>query len=135
MSNKLHVVPSENGRTFEFIILNSVGGVKKNIVKQVLFDPDHLIVGDKSFPVTNLALVDVLDDGSLSDKSRSGYGNTQAIISIVASCVNEFFKLYPDETVRFRGSDDEGLRTRLYRMLLSKKSNMSLLNKISTYMA
>lgn len=54
------------------------------------------------------------------------------IFRTLANCVVEFFKLYPNEIVLFRGSDPEGLRTRLYRMQLSKKENYEMITQYVT---
>ena len=112
MKNSYNCTQSEDGRTFHFVSLYSTPEGVRAVSKQLLFEPDALMIGDKLFSVTNLALVDVLDDGSLCDTSRSGNGTMGMIFATVGNCVVEFFKLYPNEIVHFRGSDASGLRTR-----------------------
>lgn len=130
MRNKFQTTPSEDGRQFDFLVDTIVDGKVISVYKRVFFsDPDEK-------GRTNMALIDVLDDGTLSDSARSGYGQVETIFATVAHCLYAFLNEYPDETVYFEGSDPEGmkkddqdklsLRQILYNRVLSKAENYEL---------
>lgn len=72
-----------------------------------------------------LALVDVMDDGSFSDSVRSNNGDRNKVLATVVQTLRFFFEKYPDATIIFSGSDE--IRTRMYERIISgeleKESN------------
>ncbi len=78
-------------------------------------------LGGVKASVFNMALVDVLKDGRLSDSTRSSNGDMEQVFLTVGQCLLEFFRKYPGATVYFKGSDE--VRTRMYRVTLSKREN------------
>ncbi len=65
----------------------------------------------------NMALLDIQDDGSYSDKSISDNGDRNKILATVYSVVHNFFFQSPECLIFFTGSTDS--RTRLYRMAIT----------------
>lgn len=68
--------------------------------------------------IYNLALLDVLQDGSLSDLTESRNRDMKIIMSTVIRIVEDFLEANPDKVVTFRGSDER--RQRLYRLIISR---------------
>ncbi|WP_428667361.1 DUF6934 family protein [Runella sp.] len=66
----------------------------------------------------NLALLDVLEDSSLSDITESRNKDMKIIMSTVIRIVEDFFEANPDKVVTFKGSDER--RQRLYRLIISR---------------
>lgn len=74
----------------------------------------------KAIPETTffqLALVDVMDDGSFSDSVRSNNGDRNKVLATVIQTFRFFFEQYPDATIIFSGSDE--IRTRMYERIIS----------------
>jgi hypothetical protein len=69
--------------------------------------------------IYNLALVDVLDDGTFSDITESRNKDMNTILATVIRVVEHFFEANTDKVVIFRGSDER--RQRLYRLLINKE--------------
>ena len=85
---------------------------EKIILKLVVYTPvDDLIY--------NLALVDVMPDGSLADNVTTNNQDVRRVIATVIQTVLAFFERYSDGLVYFRGSDD--VRTRFYRILITRE--------------
>ena len=68
--------------------------------------------------VYNLALVDVLEDGSLSDITESRNKDMRTILATVVQIIINFFEAHPDKIVAFKGSDER--RQRLYRLTINR---------------
>lgn len=69
----------------------------------------------------NLALVDVETDGRLSDKTRTNNDDLAKVIATTYQTLLTFFQNHPNNLVIFRGSDEEGVRNRLYRVVISRE--------------
>lgn len=87
----------------------------------MIVDEVEMEVGGVRASVFNMALVDVLKGGRLSDSTRSANGDMEQVFLTVGNCLFEFFRKHPDATVYFKGSDK--VRTRVYRVTLSKREN------------
>ena len=85
----------------------------------------HKVVEFRSFPNNpifyNLALLDFEEDGTLNDLVVSNNHDMARILATVFQSMLVFFKSYPNKLVYFKGSDEVGLRTRLYRILISRE--------------
>ncbi|MCU0468504.1 MAG: hypothetical protein MUF58_07875 [Arcicella sp.] len=100
--------PQDNAQTFDF---ESLG--KQIVKKKVLYQNTN------QKPFYNLALVDVLEDGSFDDMTESRNGDMEKILATVANTLPFFFDRFPDAIVLFRGSDER--RTRLYQILINRE--------------
>lgn len=85
---------------------------EKEVRKRVIFTTSDFQ------DVYNLALVDVLEDGRLSDITESRNKDMKTVLATVVSIIVNFFSAYPDKIVAFRGSDER--RQRLYRLIISR---------------
>ena len=102
---------SEDATFYEF---GSIGE-EKVVCKQVKFSPSQ--IPDFYW----LALVDVLEDGSVSDSSGPRQGDVEKVLATVLQTMLAFFKKYPTASVAFSGSTDT--RTRLYNMAIVRDLN------------
>lgn len=68
--------------------------------------------------VYNLALVDVLEDGRLSDITESRNKDMKTILATVMGIIIHFFEANPGKIIAFKGSDER--RQRLYRLIISR---------------
>lgn len=130
MVNTYTVTAADNNCRFAFDSV-SIGadGHRRVIRKVVGFNlSDIRLTPHLEVKAYNLSLVDVLSDGKLSDSVRSNNGDLERVLATTAECIQHFFKSYPDGLVFFRGSDE--VRTRLYRMHISKPENYSLINDL-----
>lgn len=85
---------------------------EKIVPKLVVYTPvDDLIY--------NLALVDVMPDGSLADNVTTNNQDMNRVMATVIQTMLAFFEKYPDRLVYFQGSDD--IRTRFYRILITRE--------------
>jgi hypothetical protein len=98
----------DNAQTFDF---ESVG--LKIIPKKILYQ------NTSRKPYYNLALVDVLEDGTFDDKVESKNGDMEKIMATVAQSLPLFFEQNPEAIVLFKGSDER--RTRLYQIIINKE--------------
>ncbi len=98
----------DNAQTFNF---ESIG---KNIIKKKIL---HQNTSRK--PFYNLALVDVLEDGSFDVIIESRNGDMERILATVANTLPIFLEQFPDAIVLFKGSDER--RTRLYQIIINKE--------------
>lgn len=87
---------------------------EKTIQKIVYFVP----VSPKS-QIYNLALVDLLPDGSYCDMAITNNHDLEKVMGTVFKCVEAFFLHYPTAEIYFTGSTLS--RTRLYRIILSRE--------------
>lgn len=108
---------SDDNLRFDFTSIGPKGAIEK----RVIFDEVEMEVGGVHASVFNMALVDVLEDGELSDSTRSANGDMEQVMLTVGRCLLKFFQNHPEATVYFRGSDEA--RTRRYRLTLSRREN------------
>jgi len=102
---------SEDATFYEF---DSIGE-EMTVCKQIKFSASQ--IPDFYW----LALVDVLEDGSVSDSSRPRQGNVEKVLATVLQTMLAFFKRYPTASVAFSGSTDT--RTRLYSVAIVRELN------------
>jgi hypothetical protein len=69
--------------------------------------------------IYNLALLDELPDGELSDTVVTNNKDMPTVLATVFSIVADFLDRFPDYALVFRGSDAR--RDRLYRMVLGRE--------------
>ncbi len=69
--------------------------------------------------IYNLALVDVLDDGSISDITETRNKDMRIVLATVIKIVEEFLSKHPRTVLIFQGSDER--RQRLYRLIIGKE--------------
>ncbi|WP_426292064.1 DUF6934 family protein [Dyadobacter endophyticus] len=111
MQSEFYPFQSDDSRLyFEFLSVSP----KKTIEKAVVFT---LI--DSNTNLFNLALVDILSDGSHSDKTVSNNGDFEKIMATVAECVGVFFRVHPAARVHVQGSTPS--RNRLYRIVFARE--------------
>ena len=58
----------------------------------------------------NIALLDVMNDGTLSDTHFSNNNDLRKIMATIVEIIIDYTKKYPERTIFFQGSDDEGRR-------------------------
>ncbi|GAB4040548.1 DUF6934 family protein [Spirosoma jeollabukense] len=68
--------------------------------------------------IYNMALVDLLESGELSDMSISNNQDMEIVLATVIRVLSDFLNRKSDAIVTFQGSTPE--RTRLYRIVISK---------------
>ena len=102
---------SEDATFYEFDSIGEEMTVRKQIKFSASQIPDFYW----------LALVDVLEDGSVSDSSRPRQGNVEKVLATVLQTMLAFFKRYPTASVAFSGSTDT--RTRLYSVAIVRELN------------
>ncbi|GAB3639902.1 DUF6934 family protein [Spirosoma arcticum] len=71
--------------------------------------------------VFNLALLDLLDDGSESDLSVTDNNDLRTVLATVMRIIDNFLTKFPQKIVTVRGSDRR--RTRLYRIVIGRELN------------
>lgn len=71
--------------------------------------------------VFNLALFDILDDGTLSDISETRNSDLRTVLATVFHIVNDFYTQKPGSYLLFRGSDSR--RHRLYSIAIAREFN------------
>ena len=69
--------------------------------------------------IYNLALVDILGDGTESDITVSNNNDLETVMATVIKIIDDFLNKFPDKSVIFQGSDLR--RTRLYRIIISRE--------------
>ena len=69
--------------------------------------------------VFNLALLDLLDDGSESDLSVTDNNDLRTVLATVMRITDNFLVKFPEKIVTFAGSDER--RTRLYRIVIGRE--------------
>ena len=88
---------------------------EKEIKKIVIFTK----IGFVEDNFYNLALMDELADGELSDISESRNNDMKTILATVFGIANDFLTKNPDAIIAFKGSDER--RHRLYRIALNRE--------------
>ncbi|MCX6213174.1 hypothetical protein [Spirosoma sp.] len=85
----------------------------------------HKAIEFSPFPANaifyNLALLDVDEDGTTNDLAISNNQDMNRVIATVFKAMRAFFEKHPNKLVYFKGSDETGIRTRLYRALISRE--------------
>ena len=92
-------------------------GPNGNIVKILIF---KRIFVDTLY---NLALLDVMDDGTLSDTHLSNNNDLRKILATIVEVIIDYTDEFPERNIYFQGSDDEGRRISLYYIFRSKVSH------------
>ncbi|MGG7663079.1 DUF6934 family protein [Dyadobacter sp. BHUBP1] len=85
----------------------------KKILKTVSFER----IGNTN--IFNVALLDPVENGELSDQVESRNGDLQLVLATVFQIVCDFLNQFPDSAVGFRGSDAR--RHRLYRIAITRE--------------
>jgi hypothetical protein len=96
----------------DVIIYSFVSVSKQKTIQKIIF----FTLSDQD--VYNMALVDLLESGELSDTSVSDNQDMETVLATVIQILSDFLKQNPDAAVTFKGSTPE--RTRLYRIIISK---------------
>ncbi|WP_064197927.1 MULTISPECIES: DUF6934 family protein [Emticicia] len=69
--------------------------------------------------IFNLALLDVLENGKMSDVSVTNNDDLRTVLATVIKIIEDFLNKNQDRFVVFRGSDDR--RQRLYRIVIGRE--------------
>lgn len=85
----------------------------KTVSKIVRFTESHLPA------VFNLALLDLMDDGTESDLNVTNNDDMRTVLATVMRVIDNFLTKFPEKIVAFTGSDDR--RTRLYRIVIGRE--------------
>ncbi len=94
---------------YEFVSISESKEVKKIVV----------LTETKNEDIYNLALLDVVDDETVSDISETKNKDMNTVMATVISIIGDFLNEHPQKLVLFRGSDDR--RQRLYRIIISRE--------------
>lgn len=86
----------------------------EKVVKKVV-----LFTETSASMVYNLALLDELENGELSDVSETNNNDLVMVMATVIQIVEEFLKIKPEYFVIFKGSVER--RQRLYRIIISRE--------------
>lgn len=86
---------------------------EKKVSKRVIFTTSNY----QNF--YNLALVDVFEDGRLSDITETRNKDMVTVLATVIKIIEEFFTQYSEAFIIFQGSDKR--RQRLYRLIISRE--------------
>jgi len=89
-------------------------GPNGNIVKVIVFQKLPLE------NLYNLSLLDIMDDGQLSDTNLSNNNDLRKILATTVQVLVDYTEIFPERTIFFQGSDDTGRRTSLYQKAISK---------------
>jgi hypothetical protein len=109
-----------NETRYEFISTDGTKEIKKVVV---ITEVDNNIL-------YNLALLDELENGELSDISESRNKDMKMILATVFHIVNVYLEKYPNHLLIFKGSDDR--RQRLYRIVIDRELG-NILPKFSIF--
>lgn len=105
---------------YEFISTDSTKEIKKVVV---ITEVDNNIL-------YNLALLDELENGELSDISESRNKDMRIILATVFQIVNVYLEKYPNRLIIFKGSDER--RQRLYRIVIERELS-NILTKFTVF--
>ena len=86
---------------------------EKEVEKRVVFSTSDYQ------SIYNLALVDVLEDGTLSDIVETRNKDMKTVLATVVRIVEDFLNINPQNIVIFKGTDER--RQRLYRLLIGRE--------------
>ena len=85
--------------------------------------PKAVVLSQITTDIFNMALLDVLEDESLSDDLVvTNNQDLRTVMATVMRILDDFLNRFPDKTVFFQGSDDR--RTRLYRIVISRELHL-----------
>ena len=73
-----------------------------------------------------MALVDVQNDGTTNDSVVSNNCDMPTVLATVTNVLLIFFERYPRKLVYFSGSDEQGYRNRLYRIVISRELDKAI---------
>jgi hypothetical protein len=96
---------------------------KLSIIKKIVV----LTQFENNTELYNLALADVMPNGTFSDTTQPRNQDTEKVIATVLQIIFQFFTKFPDKLIYFEGNSPE--RTRLYRIVISKE-----ISKIQDYL-
>lgn len=99
----------EDKFTFEFESVSEEKIIKK-VIEFSLLDANHSLY--------NIALIDILNDGSASDITISNNNDMPKVLATVFQAINYFLNKYPTSRVYIKGSTKS--RTRLYQIAIAK---------------
>ncbi len=105
---------------FHFISNGPNGMIRKVIVFEPLED-SYLPLGNNLY---NIALLDVLPDGTLSDKNLSNNNDLSKILITTVQILAGYTTIFPDRAIFIQGSDEAGQRTSLYHRAI--KNNFTV---------
>lgn len=109
-----------NETRYEFISTDGTKEIKKVVV---ITEIDNNIL-------YNLALLDELENGELSDISESRNKDMRIILATVFQIVNVYLEKYPNRLIIFKGSDER--RQRLYRIVIERELS-NILTKFTVF--
>lgn len=95
---------------FKFISNGPNGSITKFIIFSEL---------DSEENIYNLALVDVLQH-EISDTHLSNNGDLRKVLATVAQILIEYTSKFPERTIFFQGSDNQGKRSSVYHRAISQ---------------
>ena len=98
-----------NETRYEFISTDGTKEIKKVVA---ITEVDNSIL-------YNLALLDELENGELSDISESRNKDMRMILATVFQIVNVYLEQHPNHLLIFKGSDER--RQRLYRIVIERE--------------
>lgn len=112
-----------NEPTYPLVISNNALAYRFDSISDQLII--HKAIEFSPFPSNaifyNLALLDIEEGGTANDLAVSNNQDMNRVIATVFKAILLFFEKYPNKLVYFKGSDETGLRTRLYRVLISRE--------------
>ncbi|AEI47503.1 DUF6934 family protein [Runella slithyformis] len=94
---------------YDFRSISQEKEVRKRVIFTALDSPN----------IYNLALVDVLENGSMSDITETRNKDMRIVLATVIRIIDDFLHQYPAAIVLFRGSDER--RQRLYRLIINRE--------------
>ena len=109
-----------NSPSYEIIEIASDFSEYKFISRGPKGDILKLIVFKKIFieSLYNLSLLDVMQDGSLSDTTSSNNDDLRKILSTIIQVIGDYTYRFPERSIFFQGSDD-GRRMTLYQKAIT----------------
>ena len=101
---------SDDSTEYKFVSIGPKGEITKLIIFEEL---------DLETNLYNLSLVDLFDDGMMSDSNNSNNGDLRKILVTVAKVLMDYTLIFPERTIYFEGSDDQGKRNAVYNRAIS----------------
>ena len=90
-------------------------GPKGSIIKIIIFEElSH------EANLYNLALVDQLENGKVSDRNSSNNDDLRKILATVVKVLIDYTLVFPERTIFFQGSDDSGKRTSVFNRAINR---------------
>ena len=94
---------------YEFLSVSTVKKVQKVVLLTQTQYPN----------IYNLALLDTMENGTLSDITVTDNNDLKTVLATVIKIIDSFLNENPNSFVIFKGSDDR--RYRLYRIIISRE--------------